>query len=102
MELGIFVSHIIWRIRTRRIRKEAAAEDKTFDDIAAEHELEGAAPFKFAERKTRRDRKHAVVDEEIGSQPNETVAVPDGATSQVDAVRVGEKPAESSRIEIDK
>ena len=32
------------------MRKAAAAEGKTFDDIAAEHELHGT-PFKFAERK---------------------------------------------------
>ncbi|KAK3906600.1 hypothetical protein C8A05DRAFT_11673, partial [Staphylotrichum tortipilum] len=50
LELGIFASHLIWLFRTREIRKAAAAEGKTFDNIAAEHETQGT-PFKFAERK---------------------------------------------------
>ncbi|AEO54840.1 hypothetical protein MYCTH_2297920 [Thermothelomyces thermophilus ATCC 42464] len=50
LEIGIFLSHLVWLARTRRIRKAAAAEGKTFDDVAAEHEMRGI-PFKFAERK---------------------------------------------------
>ncbi|KAI1262876.1 PQ loop repeat-domain-containing protein [Xylariaceae sp. FL1019] len=50
LELGIFVSHIIWLIRTRKIRKNAKKDGKTFDDVAAEHEQRGEK-FKFAERK---------------------------------------------------
>lgn len=50
LELGIFLSHAIWMIRTYKIRKAAKAEGKTFDDIAAEHDAEGR-PFAFAERK---------------------------------------------------
>ncbi|KAF3765087.1 hypothetical protein M406DRAFT_222093, partial [Cryphonectria parasitica EP155] len=49
LELGIFSSHIIWLLRTRKIRKEAKTQGKTFDDVAAEHEQQGI-PFKFAER----------------------------------------------------
>lgn len=56
LEAGIFASHIIWRLRTRKIRKEAKAQGMTFDDIAAEHEERGI-PFKFAERKTRKERR---------------------------------------------
>lgn len=56
LEAGIFASHIIWRLRTRKIRKEAKAQGKTFDDIAAEHEERGI-PFKFAERKSRKERR---------------------------------------------
>ncbi|KAK3310747.1 uncharacterized protein B0T15DRAFT_507383 [Chaetomium strumarium] len=41
------VLYIIWKIR-----KAAAAEGKTFDDVAAEREANGI-PFKFAERKGR-------------------------------------------------
>lgn len=55
LELGIFTSHLIWLFRTRHIRKEAAAQGKTFDDIAAEDERSGV-PFKFAERKSRKER----------------------------------------------
>ncbi|KAK3943192.1 PQ loop repeat-domain-containing protein [Diplogelasinospora grovesii] len=50
LELGIFASHIIWLLRTRRIREEAAAQNMTFDDLVAEHERNGI-PFKFAPRK---------------------------------------------------
>jgi hypothetical protein len=47
------VSHVIWRIRTQQIRKDAAARGKTFDDIAAEYEARGEK-FQFAERKSKR------------------------------------------------
>ncbi|KAI1414121.1 PQ loop repeat-domain-containing protein [Hypoxylon sp. FL1857] len=50
LETGIFLSHIIWLCRTRKLRKEARSEGKTFDDIAVEHQEQGI-PFKFAERK---------------------------------------------------
>ncbi|KAI1475426.1 PQ loop repeat-domain-containing protein [Daldinia eschscholtzii] len=50
LESGIFMSHLIWLFRTRKIRREAASRGKTFDNIAAEHEQRGI-PFKFAERK---------------------------------------------------
>jgi hypothetical protein len=56
LEIGIFVSHIIWLARTRSIRKQAAADGKTFDEIAAEHAERGVA-FKFAERRTKKARK---------------------------------------------
>ncbi|KAK4130134.1 hypothetical protein BT67DRAFT_458919 [Trichocladium antarcticum] len=50
LEIGIASSHLVWLARTRKMRRAAAAQGKTFDDIAAEHEaLE--TPFKFAERK---------------------------------------------------
>ncbi|EFW98697.1 pq loop repeat protein [Grosmannia clavigera kw1407] len=51
LEIGIFISHIIWRIRTRAIRKQAKADGKTFDDILAEHRAAGT-PFAFAERES--------------------------------------------------
>lgn len=56
LEAGIFTSHIIWRLRTRKIREDAKAQGKTFDDMAAEHEERGI-PFRFAERKSRKDRR---------------------------------------------
>ncbi|KAL2128887.1 hypothetical protein VTI74DRAFT_8508 [Chaetomium olivicolor] len=55
LEIGIFSSHLVWLARTQKIRKAAAAEGKTFDDIFAEHEAQGT-PFKFAERKSRKDK----------------------------------------------
>lgn len=63
LEIGIFASHIIWLVRTRQIRKEAAAQGKTFDDIAAEHERSGL-PFKFAERKSRKERRRLAKEKE--------------------------------------
>lgn len=51
LEIGIFLSHIIWLIRTRKLRKQAKAEGKTFDELAAEIVAErGADNFAFAER----------------------------------------------------
>ncbi|KAI1074881.1 PQ loop repeat-domain-containing protein [Whalleya microplaca] len=66
LELGIFLSHIIWRFRTRKIRKEGKSRGKTFDEIAAEHEEQGL-PFKFAERKSSKALKREKKDDvEIG------------------------------------
>ncbi|KAK3996504.1 hypothetical protein QBC44DRAFT_318028 [Cladorrhinum sp. PSN332] len=64
LEIGIFLSHFIWLVRTRRIRKEAAADGKTFDDIAAQHEVDGTR-FRFAERKKSK-RKAREGDSETG------------------------------------
>lgn len=70
----MFASHIIWLLRTREIRKEAASAGKTFDDIAAEHE-ESGTPFRFAERKSRKARKgrkgreQREKDAELGAAP---------------------------------
>ncbi|GAB1312249.1 hypothetical protein MFIFM68171_02459 [Madurella fahalii] len=55
LEIGIFLSHLIWLARTHKIRKDAAAQGKTFDDVAAEYKVRGIA-FKFAERKGRKHR----------------------------------------------
>ncbi|KAI1459913.1 PQ loop repeat-domain-containing protein [Annulohypoxylon moriforme] len=65
LETGIFLSHIIWLFRTRKLRKEAASNGKTFDDILAEHEEQGI-PFKFAERKFSRKIKEKQNDVEMG------------------------------------
>ncbi len=47
---------MIFLARTHKLRKEAAAQGKTFDDILAECDIEGR-PFKFAERKTRKEQE---------------------------------------------
>ncbi|CAJ2499669.1 Uu.00g025220.m01.CDS01 [Anthostomella pinea] len=85
LEIGIFLSHIIWLCRTRKIRNEAKSSDKTFDDVAAEHEREGR-PFAFAERKTtwRRKTKEKPQDEENGSD-NELPPAAGEAQHAVDA-----------------
>ncbi|KAI1324638.1 PQ loop repeat-domain-containing protein [Xylariaceae sp. FL0255] len=38
LEIGIFSSNLIWLFRTRRIRKQAKIDGKTFDDVAADKE----------------------------------------------------------------
>ncbi|KAI5859556.1 PQ loop repeat-domain-containing protein [Durotheca rogersii] len=65
LESGIFISHIIWLIRTRNIRNEAAAKGKTFDDVAAEYKKQGI-PFKFAEREYVRQKKPKLNGIEMG------------------------------------
>lgn len=59
LEIGIFLSHLIWLARTRKIRMHAAAEGKMFDDVAAEHAARGT-PFEFAERKGRKQGGYGV------------------------------------------
>ncbi|KAI0547037.1 PQ loop repeat-domain-containing protein [Xylaria curta] len=66
LEIGIFASHLIWLFRTRRIRKAAKLDEKTFDDVLAEHERRGI-PFKFAERKSTWPWKRNRRDEEMGT-----------------------------------
>lgn len=66
LELGIFASHIIWLIRTKKIRKQAKEQGRTFDDMALEHEQAGA-PFEFAERKSRKRRRSCQKDAEDGT-----------------------------------
>ncbi|CAK7225237.1 hypothetical protein SCUCBS95973_005795 [Sporothrix curviconia] len=50
LEIGIFLSHIIWMIRTRKIRKRAKEEGKTFDELAAEIVAAEGDSWPFAER----------------------------------------------------
>ncbi|KAM7187916.1 hypothetical protein V8F33_010948 [Rhypophila sp. PSN 637] len=70
LEIGIFLSHLIWLMQTRHIRKEAATQGKTFDDIAEEYEA-GGLPFRFAERKSKKKRPKGVSpaaeDSEMGA-----------------------------------
>jgi response regulator of citrate/malate metabolism len=33
LEAGIYISHIVWRIRYRELRKEAKASGKSIDDL---------------------------------------------------------------------
>ncbi|KAK3363582.1 hypothetical protein B0T25DRAFT_48562 [Lasiosphaeria hispida] len=63
LELGILISHIIWLLRTRKLRKAAAADGKTFDDAMAEHKAQGI-PFKWAERKRNWEGKAEMGDVE--------------------------------------
>ncbi|KAI1314063.1 PQ loop repeat-domain-containing protein [Xylaria venustula] len=87
LEIGIFASHLIWMFRTRRIRKDAKSENKTFDDVLAEHEQLGL-PFKFAERKSTWPWRKGRSDEEIGATDDD---------NKSPAPRTDTNPAEEKR-----
>jgi hypothetical protein len=53
LELGIFASHLIFLVRSRKIRKDASKQGKNFDEVMTEHQSQGL-PFKFAERRPRK------------------------------------------------
>lgn len=80
LELGIFTSHLIWLIRTYKIRKHAKEQGKTFDDIALEHEELGI-PFRFAERKSRKERRNGQKDAEEGAVVEARTEVPSQAAA---------------------
>ncbi|CAK7266925.1 hypothetical protein SEPCBS119000_002284 [Sporothrix epigloea] len=50
LEIGIFLCHIIWMVRTRKIRKRAKEEGKPFDELAAEIVAVEGSSWPFAER----------------------------------------------------
>ncbi|EPE04450.1 pq loop repeat protein [Ophiostoma piceae UAMH 11346] len=50
LEIGMFVSHGIWLLRSRTLRKEAKAEGKTYDEILAERVAVEGDSYPFAER----------------------------------------------------
>ena len=62
---------MIWLLRTRKVRKEAASRGKTFDDIAAEHEEQGIH-FKFAERKYSKKVEERENDVEMDANPDQS------------------------------
>ena len=68
---------MVWLVRTKKIRKEAAAAGKTFDEVAAEHEAQGI-PFAFAERK----RKVQDVEKAPGRDPPGGVAQGIGSSEE--------------------
>lgn len=89
LELGIFTSHFIWLIRTYKVRKQAKEQGKTFDEIALEHEQLGT-PFKFAERKSKKEGRTSQKDAEEG-------AVVEARTEEpLQAVVGGESSADDS------
>ena len=76
IEGGIFISHIIWRFRTRKIRAQAKEEGKTFDDIAEECRRENV-DFRFAEREVKlplfRSKPEGAGSLEAGEIPGESL-----------------------------
>jgi hypothetical protein len=52
IEGGIFISHLIWRFRTRKIRAQAKSDGKSFDDVVEECSRENTE-FPFAEREVK-------------------------------------------------
>jgi hypothetical protein len=67
LELGIMTSHVIWRIRTRKLHAKAKDEGIQFDDLPE---------ATMYQRSTDRVAKRAVDDVEMGV-PNPTEAVAD-------------------------
>lgn len=77
LEIGIFLSHLIWLFRTRKLRAGAVADGKTFDDILQEKAAAGEQwqhterQFKFRSRKgqdiedLKNESSLARVDEEL-------------------------------------
>ncbi|KAI2628084.1 PQ loop repeat-domain-containing protein [Hypomontagnella submonticulosa] len=82
LETGIFLSHVIWLVRTRTVRKEAASRGKTFDDVAAEHEERGL-PFKFSERKSSKKPKGRESDVEMGTNSNQSQVLYNSAATDI-------------------
>ncbi|KAI7773640.1 hypothetical protein LA080_010219 [Diaporthe eres] len=78
LELGIFTSHFIWLIRTHKVRKQAKEQGKTFNDVALEHEELGI-PFKFAERKSNKERRNQKKDAEESAAVEARVEEPSQA-----------------------
>lgn len=69
LELGIYMSHIIWRIRYRKLRKEAKASGKSIDELLDEQNngAEGA-----------RDLEAGVIgNENHGEAERQTASTPD-------------------------
>ncbi|KAI1120624.1 PQ loop repeat-domain-containing protein [Nemania abortiva] len=75
LEIGIFISHLIWLFRTRQVRKEAKQDRRTFDDVMVEYEQQGL-PFKFAERRSTWPWKRSKSDEETGGSDNGKTPIP--------------------------
>ncbi|KAK6078863.1 hypothetical protein SCUP515_04302 [Seiridium cupressi] len=71
LELGIFLSQLIWVFRTRQVRKRAATLGKTVGDILITCEVHGI-PFKFAERGR---RKTGLPDVELGKNQGKVQTV---------------------------
>lgn len=44
IELGIFASHLVWRLRTRRLRRDLKLQGRTFDDLITEQSVAAVAP----------------------------------------------------------
>ncbi|KAI0384236.1 PQ loop repeat-domain-containing protein [Hypomontagnella monticulosa] len=97
LETGIFLSHVIWLLRTWKVRKEAASRGKTFDDIAAEHEEQGIR-FKFAERKYSKRVEERENDVEMGANPDQSHTPQDSAMNdtQEDRADAPRRDAEAS------
>ncbi|KAK8064386.1 hypothetical protein PG994_007024, partial [Apiospora phragmitis] len=77
LELGIFTSHLIWLLRTRKVRRDAKSQGKTFDELAAKYEEQGES-FKFAERKSKKmakkhDLSRETSDLEAGSDDSNEI-----------------------------
>jgi hypothetical protein len=70
LEAGIFVFHLVWLLRTRKLRKHAKAQGKTFDDLAKEYAQTGIK-FKFAERSFKISRVDIEMDNRVSKKTSD-------------------------------
>ncbi len=61
LETGIFVSHVVWLFRTRKLRKQAKLAGQSFDDLAE------AQPYQVQRSGTEKEREPSSTDIEKGN-----------------------------------
>lgn len=74
LEAAIFISHLVWLFRTRKIRKAAKQDGKTFDDIAQEY-ADQDIHFTFSERKFRVKEKDVELKSESPTEADQAPQV---------------------------
>jgi hypothetical protein len=77
LEAGIFISHLIWMFRTRRIRAQAKEEGKTFDELIEESDesVFKEREVRFGWRKKGKDVVETDLDVEVEAEADADVDV---------------------------
>jgi response regulator of citrate/malate metabolism len=81
MELGIYTSHIVWRIRHRKLRKEAKMTGKSIDDLLSLQE-NNAQPTRDLESGVLEDSAQTLRQESTEHRPRSTLEVKQEKTSE--------------------
>ncbi|KAK8133316.1 hypothetical protein PG999_001489 [Apiospora kogelbergensis] len=98
LEVGIFASHLIWLLRTRKVRREAREKSMTFDALAAEYEEKGE-PFRFAERRPKQNKpRRGESDVEAGSDTSNDVPLREQSSAAGQVCGVGRVAKDSSSL----
>ncbi|KAJ5609594.1 hypothetical protein N7528_010161, partial [Penicillium herquei] len=71
LEAGIYISHIVWRIRYRKLRKDAKASGMTIDEFLElnRHDTEETQPHQKSDPALRGDEKQESTGQTTGSTP---------------------------------